>query len=50
MTIMQACVIFHNMIVDNEKELVKVSLDWNENPNASVALPPDVGTSANPNP
>ena len=48
--IMQACVILHNMIVEDEKELVRVPLDLNENPNASIALPPEVGTSAAPNP
>jgi hypothetical protein len=48
--IMQACVILHNMIVEDEKELVRVPLDLNENPNVSVALPPEVGTSTAPNP
>ena len=37
-------------IVEDEKELVRVPLDLNENPNASIALPPEVGTSAAPNP
>ena len=46
--IMQACVIFHNMIVEDEKELVRVPLDLNGNPNASIALPPEVGTSTAP--
>ena len=48
--IIQACVILHNMIVEDEKELVRVPLDLNENPNASIALPPEVGTSTAPNP
>ena len=47
--IMQTCVILHNMIVEDEKELVKIPLDLNENPSASIALPPEVGTSSNPN-
>ena len=48
--IMQACVILHNMIVEDEKELVRVPLDLNENPNASITLPPEVGTSTTTNP
>ena len=47
--IMQACVILHNMIAEDEKELVRVPLDLNENPNASIALPLEVGTSTAPN-
>ena len=48
--IMQACVILHNMIVEDEKELVRVSLDLNENASATIVLPPEVHTSDNPNP
>ncbi|XP_015695402.1 uncharacterized protein LOC102709859 [Oryza brachyantha] len=47
--IMQTCVILHNKIVNDEKELVKIPIDLNENPSASFALPPEVGTSSNPN-
>jgi hypothetical protein len=47
--IMQACVILHNMIVEDEKELVQIPIDLNENPSASIALPPEVSTSSNPN-
>ena len=46
--IMLDCVILHNMIVEDEKELVRVPLDLNGNPNASIALPPEVGTSTAP--
>ncbi|XP_062232833.1 uncharacterized protein LOC133930168 [Phragmites australis] len=48
--IMQACVILHNMIVEDEKESVRVALDLNENPSATIVLPPEVRTSDNPNP
>jgi hypothetical protein len=47
--IMQACVILHNMIVEDEKELVQIPIDLNENPSALIALPPEVRTSSNPN-
>ena len=40
--IMQACVILHNMIVEDEKELVRVFLDLNENASATIVLPPKV--------
>lgn len=48
--IMQACVILHNMIVEDEKDLVKIPLDLNENPSATIVLPPEVQTNDNPNP
>jgi hypothetical protein len=48
--IMEACVILHNMIVEDEKELVKIPLDLNENPSATIVLPPEVSTNSNPNP
>ncbi|XP_012700776.1 uncharacterized protein LOC105913478 [Setaria italica] len=48
--IMQACVILHNMIVEDEKELARVSLDVNENASATIVLPSEVQTSDNPNP
>ncbi|XP_012700993.1 uncharacterized protein LOC105913482 [Setaria italica] len=48
--IMQACVILHNMIVEDEKELVRVPLDVNENASATIVLPPEVRTSNDPNP
>ena len=47
---MQACVILHNMIVEDEKESVRVALYLNENPSATIVLPPEVHTSDNPNP
>ena len=46
--IMLACVILHNMIVEDEREDVKIHIDLNENPGASFALPPEVNTSRNP--
>ena len=48
--IMQTCVILHNMIVEDEKELVRVSMDLNENASATIVLPPEVHTSDSPNP
>jgi hypothetical protein len=48
--IMEACVILHNMIVEDEKDLVKIPLDLNENPSAIIVLPPEVSTNRNPNP
>ncbi|KAL6634082.1 hypothetical protein ACP70R_026753 [Stipagrostis hirtigluma subsp. patula] len=46
--IMQACVILHNMIVEDEKEAIKDVLDLNYNPSATIVLPPEVSTKANP--
>jgi hypothetical protein len=48
--IMEACVILHNMIVEDEKDLVRIPLDLNENPSATIVLPPEVSTNSNPNP
>jgi hypothetical protein len=47
--IMQACVILHNMILEDETELVRISLDLNDNPSATIVLPPEVSTNDNPN-
>ena len=47
---MQACVILHNMIVEDEKESIREVLDLNENRSATIVLPPEVRTSDNPNP
>jgi hypothetical protein len=46
--IMLACVILHNMIVEDEREDVKIHIDLNENSGASFALPAEVNTSHNP--
>ncbi|XP_015697625.1 uncharacterized protein LOC102716264 [Oryza brachyantha] len=48
--IMQACVILHNMILEDEKDLVRIPLDLNENPSATIVLPPEVQTNDNSNP
>jgi hypothetical protein len=47
---MQAFIILHNMIVEDEEELVKIPLDINENPSATIVRPPEVSTNSNPNP
>ena len=46
--IMKACVILHNMIVEDEKELVTIPLDLNENRSATIVL--EVSTNDNSNP
>ena len=45
--IMLACVILHNMIVEDEKEVAKIHIDLNEQPGASFALPPEVNVGGN---
>ena len=45
--IMLACVILHNMIVEDEGEQVKIHIDLNQNPGASFALPPEVNVGGN---
>jgi hypothetical protein len=45
--IMQACVILHNMIVEDEKEQATIYIDLSENPGASFALPPEVNVGGN---
>jgi hypothetical protein len=39
-----------NVPSNYEKELVKIPLDLNENPSATIVLPPEVSTNSNPNP
>ena len=39
---MKACVILHNIIVEDEKEMVKFPIDLNEQGGSSIALPPEV--------
>jgi hypothetical protein len=45
--IIQAYIIWHNMIVEDEKQEVAIPIDLNMNPGASIALPPEVSTEAN---
>jgi hypothetical protein len=45
--IMLACVILHNMIVEDEKEQATIHIDLNKNPGASFALPPEVNVGGN---
>jgi hypothetical protein len=48
--IMKACVILHNMIVEDEGELAKESIDLNAIPGESIVLPPEVQKASNSNP
>jgi hypothetical protein len=45
--IMLACVILHNMIVEDERDDATIHIDLNENPGASFALPSDVNVGGN---
>ena len=45
--IMEACIILHNMIVKDEREMVTVPLDLNENPGTSFVLPLEVNNGPN---
>lgn len=45
--IMLACVILHNMIVEDEKEEATIHIDLNASPGASFALPPEVNVGGN---
>lgn len=45
--IMEACVILHNMIVEDERELVTAPLDLNETSGTSFVLPPEVNIGPN---
>jgi hypothetical protein len=47
---MKACVILHNMIVEDEGEMAKESIDLNAIPGASIVLPPEVQKASNSNP
>jgi hypothetical protein len=47
--IIKAYVIQHNMLVEDEKEMVKSSIDLNEQGGSSIALPPEVQKGGGPN-
>jgi hypothetical protein len=47
--IMQAYVMLHNMVVEDEKKLVRVSIDLNKNASVMIVLPPEVHTSDSTN-
>ncbi|KAL6846224.1 hypothetical protein ACP4OV_023672 [Aristida adscensionis] len=40
--IMKACVILHNMIVEDKREMAKFPIDLNESGGTSIVLPPEV--------
>jgi hypothetical protein len=48
--IMTACVILHNMIVEDEGEMAEEPIDLNAVPGESIVLPPEVQNSTNSNP
>jgi hypothetical protein len=47
---MTACVILHNMIVEDEGEMAEEPIDLNAVPGESIVLPPEVQNSTNSNP
>ena len=40
----------HSMIVEDEKELVRIPLDLSEIMSTTIVLPSEVSTNTNPNP
>lgn len=48
--IMEACVILHNMIVEDEGEMAEEPIDLNAAPGSSIVLPPEVQKATNSNP
>uniref|UniRef100_A0A453ICM1 Uncharacterized protein n=1 Tax=Aegilops tauschii subsp. strangulata TaxID=200361 RepID=A0A453ICM1_AEGTS len=44
---MEAYIILHNMIIEDEGEMVHIPLDLNENPGTYFALPPEVNRGPN---
>jgi hypothetical protein len=46
-TIMLACVILHNMIVEDERDDATIHIDLNENPGTSFVLPSEVSIGGN---
>lgn len=45
--IMLACVILHDMVVEDEKEEATIHIDFNESAGASFALPAEVNIGGN---
>lgn len=47
---MKACIILHNMIVEDEGKMAERNIDLNDVPGASIVLPPEVQKGSNSNP
>lgn len=45
--IMWVCIVLHNMIVEDEKDML-TQYDLNETPGSSIALPPELNNGATP--
>ncbi|TVU03239.1 hypothetical protein EJB05_51227, partial [Eragrostis curvula] len=49
-SIMYACIIIHNMIVEDEGEKAEENIDLNHAPSTSIVLPPEANVGTNDNP
>jgi hypothetical protein len=44
---MQACIILHNMIIEDQRQHGRTSFDLNSTPGSSFALPPEISIGSN---